>query len=194
MIKVGAATEVELKEKKHRIEDAVSATKAAVEEGIVAGGGVALLQAQEALDKVDLGGDELTGVDTRLRRSWRQSRRRRRTCMESPGTWTSSPELSEGLPEKRTVCSHPIRVRRVPSCLHDAWVANGASEKNRAEVEMWLRWAGIESHQRDQLDVQILELPPSAGLPVGFRRRRPLARSAAPSWEIRPVPCFAGFI
>ena len=62
VIKVGAATEVELKEKKHRIEDAVSATKAAVEEGIVAGGGVALLQAQTALDKVDLGGDELTGV------------------------------------------------------------------------------------------------------------------------------------
>ena len=63
VIKVGAATEVELKEKKHRIEDAVSATKAAVEEGIVAGGGVALLQAQAALDKVDLEGDELTGVD-----------------------------------------------------------------------------------------------------------------------------------
>src|SRR5207244_12091380 len=57
VIKVGAATEVELKEKKHRIEDAVSATKAAVEEGIVAGGGVTLLQAQKALDKLDLDGD-----------------------------------------------------------------------------------------------------------------------------------------
>ena len=62
VIKVGAATEVELKEKKHRIEDAVSATKAAVEEGVVPGGGVALLQAQAALDKVDLEDDELTGV------------------------------------------------------------------------------------------------------------------------------------
>jgi chaperonin GroEL len=62
VIRVGAATEVELKEKKHRIEDAVSATKAALEEGIVPGGGVALLQAQKALDKVDLEGDELTGV------------------------------------------------------------------------------------------------------------------------------------
>jgi chaperonin GroEL len=62
VIKVGAATEVELKEKKHRIEDAVSATKAAVEEGIVPGGGVALLSAQAALDKVDLEGDELTGA------------------------------------------------------------------------------------------------------------------------------------
>src|SRR4029079_8042012 len=62
VIKVGAATEVELKEKKHRIEDAVQPTKAAVEEGIVPGGGVALLTAQAALDKVDLEGDEATGA------------------------------------------------------------------------------------------------------------------------------------
>jgi chaperonin GroEL len=62
VIKVGAATEVELKEKKHRIEDAVSATKAAVEEGIVPGGGVALLTAQTGLDKLDLSGDEATGA------------------------------------------------------------------------------------------------------------------------------------
>ena len=62
VIKVGAATEVELKEKKHRIEDAVRSTKAAVEEGVVNGGGVALLNAQAALDKVDLEGDELTGA------------------------------------------------------------------------------------------------------------------------------------
>ncbi len=62
VIKVGAATEVELKEKKHRIEDAVQSTKAAVEEGVVPGGGVALLNAQVVLDKVDLEGDELTGA------------------------------------------------------------------------------------------------------------------------------------
>jgi chaperonin GroEL len=62
VIKVGAATEVELKEKKHRIEDAVQTTKAAVEEGIVPGGGVALLGAQAALEKVDLEGDESTGA------------------------------------------------------------------------------------------------------------------------------------
>lgn len=62
VIKVGAATEVELKEKKHRIEDAVSATKAAIEEGIVPGGGVALLQAANALDKIKGNGDFLTGV------------------------------------------------------------------------------------------------------------------------------------
>jgi chaperonin GroEL len=63
VVKVGAATEVELKEKKHRIEDSVSATKAALEEGVVAGGGVTLLQAQIALDKIDLEGDEKTGAN-----------------------------------------------------------------------------------------------------------------------------------
>ncbi len=62
VIKVGAATEVELKEKKHRIEDAVSATRASVEEGIVPGGGTALLRAQEAIDKVRGGtADEKVG-------------------------------------------------------------------------------------------------------------------------------------
>ena len=62
VIKVGAATEVELKEKKHRIEDAIQATRAAVEEGIVAGGGVALLRAQSAIDKMRGGSaDEKTG-------------------------------------------------------------------------------------------------------------------------------------
>ena len=64
VIKAGAATEVELKERKHRIEDAVRNAKAAVEEGIVAGGGVALLQAGKlALDKLKLKGDEATGAN-----------------------------------------------------------------------------------------------------------------------------------
>jgi chaperonin GroEL len=63
VIKVGAATEVELKEKKHRIEDALSTTRAAVEEGIVAGGGTTLLQAIPALDNLVLEGDEAVGVD-----------------------------------------------------------------------------------------------------------------------------------
>ena len=63
VIKVGAATEVEQKEKKHRIEDAILATKAAVEEGIVSGGGTVLLRAQHVLqDGLGLAGDELTGV------------------------------------------------------------------------------------------------------------------------------------
>ena len=64
VIKVGAATEVELKERKHRIEDAVRNAKAAVEEGIVPGGGVALVQAgKTAFDKLDLVGDEATGAN-----------------------------------------------------------------------------------------------------------------------------------
>jgi chaperonin GroEL len=64
VIKAGAATEVELKERKHRIEDAVRNAKAAVEEGIVAGGGVALMQAaQAAFEKLDLEGDEATGAN-----------------------------------------------------------------------------------------------------------------------------------
>jgi chaperonin GroEL len=63
VINVGAATEAEMKEKKARVEDALHATRAAVEEGIVPGGGVALLRVQKALDKVDVEGDEKVGVD-----------------------------------------------------------------------------------------------------------------------------------
>jgi len=68
VIKVGAATEVELKERKHRVEDALSATRAAVEEGILPGGGVALLNSLAALDKLGVSGDEATGVNI-LRRA-----------------------------------------------------------------------------------------------------------------------------
>ena len=63
LIKVGAATETAMKEKKARVEDALNATRAAVEEGIVPGGGVALLRASKALDTLKLSGDEATGVD-----------------------------------------------------------------------------------------------------------------------------------
>ncbi|MDD5312607.1 MAG: chaperonin GroEL [Dehalococcoidia bacterium] len=63
VIKVGAATEVELKERKHRVEDALSATRAAVEEGILPGGGVAVLNISPVLDKVKADGDERTGVE-----------------------------------------------------------------------------------------------------------------------------------
>jgi len=68
VIKVGAATETELKEKKHRVEDALSATRAAVEEGIVPGGGVALLNALSALDGIEASGDIKTGIEI-LRRA-----------------------------------------------------------------------------------------------------------------------------
>jgi chaperonin GroEL len=62
VIRVGAATEVELKERKHRIEDAIAATKAAVEEGVIPGGGSALVHAAGSIDGLDLSGDELTGA------------------------------------------------------------------------------------------------------------------------------------
>jgi chaperonin GroEL len=62
VIRVGAATEVEMKEKKHRIEDAIAATRAAVEEGVVPGGGSALVHAAAAIDALDLAGDELVGA------------------------------------------------------------------------------------------------------------------------------------
>jgi chaperonin GroEL len=85
VIKVGAATEVELKERKHRIEDAISATRAAVEEGIIAGGGAALVQSSSALDG-DLGltGDEATGV------------RVVRTGLDEPLRWIASNAGLEG--------------------------------------------------------------------------------------------------
>ena len=75
VIKVGAATEVELKEKKHRVEDALSATRAAVEEGIVAGGGVAFINALPVLEKSKMEGDERTGVNI-LRRALEEPLRR----------------------------------------------------------------------------------------------------------------------
>ena len=68
VIKVGAATEIEMKEKQHRVEDSVHATRAAVQEGIVPGGGVALLRARRALDNVGAEGDESVGIDI-LRRA-----------------------------------------------------------------------------------------------------------------------------
>ncbi|MDQ3030752.1 MAG: chaperonin GroEL [Actinomycetota bacterium] len=84
VVKVGAATELELKEKKHRIEDALSATRAAVEEGIVAGGGSALLQAVSGLDKLELEGDQATGANIV------------RTALSSPLYWIAANAGLEG--------------------------------------------------------------------------------------------------
>ncbi len=84
VIKVGAATEVELKEKKHRVEDALSATRAAVEEGILPGGGVSLLNVLPALDKLKLTGDELTGLNIIKR------------AVEEPVRWIANNAGKEG--------------------------------------------------------------------------------------------------
>jgi chaperonin GroEL len=84
IIKVGAATETELKEKKARVEDAMHATKAAVEEGIVAGGGVALLRAAKKLQALALDGDEQLGVKIVMR------------AIEEPMRWIASNAGHEG--------------------------------------------------------------------------------------------------
>jgi chaperonin GroEL len=84
VIKVGAATETEMKEKKARVEDAMHATKAAVEEGIVPGGGVALLRASKALKNLNLGGDQQIGVNIVLR------------AIEEPMRWIATNAGHEG--------------------------------------------------------------------------------------------------
>ena len=89
VVKVGAATETEMKEKKHRVEDALQATRAALEEGIVPGGGVALLNAQDAIDldkyKDD---DERTGATIIKRRSRSRSGRSPRTRASRARSWS----------------------------------------------------------------------------------------------------------
>ena len=99
VIKVGAATETELKEKKHRVEDALSATRAAVEEGIVPGGGVALINALPALDGVEAEGDVQTGVQHPAPRPRRAAARHRRATpartARSSSRWCAAPEGAE---------------------------------------------------------------------------------------------------
>ena len=97
IIKVGAATETELKEKKARVEDAMHATKAAVEEGIVPGGGVALIRASKALENLDVVGDEQTGVKIIAR------------AIEEPMRWIAANAGHEG----------SIVVQRVREMKHD---------------------------------------------------------------------------
>src|SRR5450432_1869508 len=84
VLRAGAATEVELKEKKHRLEDAISATRAAIEEGIIAGGGSALVQAAAALGDLGMAGDEATGVGV-VRRS-----------LSAPARWIAQNAGAEG--------------------------------------------------------------------------------------------------
>ena len=84
VIKVGAATETEMKEKKARVEDAMHATKAAVEEGIVPGGGVALIRASKVLDGLKLGGDQQIGVNIVKR------------AIEEPMRWIATNAGQEG--------------------------------------------------------------------------------------------------
>ncbi len=98
VIKVGAATEVELKERKHRVEDALSATRAAVDEGILPGGGVGLLNALPVLDKLEVSGDEATGVDII------------RKAMEEPIRWIADNAGKDGSVIVDAVKKSPVGV------------------------------------------------------------------------------------
>ena len=98
IIKVGAGTEVELKEKKHRVEDALSATRSALEEGLVPGGGVALLNAQKALDGIKLEGDAATGVATSCGVRWRS---RSGGSPRTPASTATSCSRTSGAPRPR---------------------------------------------------------------------------------------------
>jgi chaperonin GroEL len=95
VLRAGAATEVELKEKKHRLEDAISATRAAIEEGIIPGGGSALVQLAAALDDLGKSGDEATGV------------RVVRLALEAPARWIAQNAGAEGGVVVATVAGMP---------------------------------------------------------------------------------------
>ena len=107
VIKVGAATETELKEKKHRVEDALSATRAAVEEGIVPGGGVALINAIPALDAVQAEGDVQTGVKI-LRRALEEPLR----GIVSNAGKDGAVVIEHGPPRSERTEEHEHRLRR----------------------------------------------------------------------------------
>ncbi len=98
VIKVGAATETELKEKKHRVDDALAATRAAVEEGILPGGGIGLLNSLPALDKLNLTGDEATGANII------------RKAVEEPIRWIANNAGKDGAVIADKVKSSPVGV------------------------------------------------------------------------------------
>ncbi len=98
VIKVGAATETEMKEKKHRVEDALSATRAAVEEGILPGGGISLLNALKVLKKLEVTGDEATGVNIVKK------------AVEEPIRWIANNAGKDGAVVADTVKKSPVGV------------------------------------------------------------------------------------
>ena len=108
VVKVGAATETEMKEKKHRVEDALQATRAALEEGIVPGGGVALLRAQDAIKVDAFEGDEQTGAQDH---PTARSRSRCASSRTTPGSRARSSSTTSATPRARTTASTPRPAR-----------------------------------------------------------------------------------
>ena len=174
VIKVGAATETELKEKKHRVEDALSATRAAVEEGIVPGGGVALINAIAALDGVKAEGDVKTGVNilrraleepmrgiAEQRRRGRRGRHRRRSAARRPSrrTPTSATTCS---PTSTSTCSRP-------GIIDPAKVTRSAVENAASIAGMILTTEALITDKPEK------------------RRRRRCRRAAWAAWTTRPA-------
>ena len=126
VIKVGAATEVELKEKKHRVEDALSATRAAVEEGIVPGGGVALINAIQSLDNVAAEGDVKTGVNI-LRRALEEPMRQIAVNAGQDGPVDGR----DGAPRPARGQQQPARLRRAGQRGTSTWSGPASSTRSR---------------------------------------------------------------
>ena len=133
VIKVGAATETEMKEKKARVEDALHATRAAVEEGIVPGGGVALLRCIEALDKLKLDGDEKIGVNIVRRaleeplRQIVEQRRRRGRDGGGQGPRVQGPELRLQRPDRRSTKTWSRPASSIPTKVARTALQNAGS-------------------------------------------------------------------
>ncbi len=122
VIKVGAATETEMKEKKARVEDAMHATKAAVEEGIVPGGGVALIRAAKALESLKLEGDQKVGVELI------------RKAIEEPLRWIATNAGQEGsiVVAKVKDAKKPMKATTPPPTSTRTWWRPASSTRPRS--------------------------------------------------------------
>ncbi len=121
VLRVGAATEVELKEKKHRLEDAISATRAAIEEGIIPGGGSALVHIAATLDDLGRTGDEATGVGVV------------RSALVSPARWIAENAGVEGYGRRRprSPSSASARASTRPPASTATWWPRASSTRSR---------------------------------------------------------------
>ena len=196
VVRVGAATEVELKEKKHRIEDALSATRAAIEEGIVAGGGVALVRSRAAVEKLakTLDGDEATGarivahaLDEPLQVD-RHQRRPRRSRRRPPGRERDRVHRAQRVDGQlrgprqggrhRPGQGHPLgaaerRFGRRAAAHHRSARGRQAREGRRRRCGRCHGWHGRRHgrHGRHGNDVDRLPPPPGAGCGVDVHGR-----------------------
>ena len=170
VIKVGAATEVELKERKHRIEDAIAATRAAVEEGVIPGGGSALVHAATAIDALDLSGDELTGA------------RAVRRALDAPLVRIADNAGLRGPRRRqpRSATSAPGRASTPPPASTATWPPRASSTRSRSPRPRWAtprrspRWCSPPTRPSSRRRRR------STTTPAGPPHPRPLARRPRP--------------